>query len=110
MGGYRAEERIGRLPPMPYWAPENAEQSRRRHEQLLARTLSSDAYESVYLRRDGSRLTVLVSEAPLLDGDGRQTGWMASIMDITEQKRAQEFQRRSEDHTSELQPPRRSSY
>src|SRR3546814_20968543 len=77
MGGYRAEERIGRLPPMLYWAPDNAEQSRRRHEQLLARTLSSAAYESVYLRRDGSSLTVLVREAPLLDGNGRQIGWMA---------------------------------
>src|SRR3546814_2889302 len=91
MGGYRAEELIGRLPPMLYWAPENAEQSRRRHEQLLARTLSSDAYESVYLRRDGSRLTVLVSEAPLLDGNGRQIG-------------------RSDEHTSELQSLMRNSY
>src|SRR3546814_8298092 len=51
MVGYRAEALIGRLPPMLYWAPENAEQSRRRHAQLLARTLSSDAYESVYDRK-----------------------------------------------------------
>lgn len=102
MVGYRSEELIGRLPPMPYWAPENAEQSRRRHEQLLARTLPSDAHESVYVRRDGSRLTVLVSEAPLLDGDGRQTGWMASIMDISEQKRAQEFQRLQDERMNHM--------
>jgi len=102
MVGYQADELIGRLPPMPYWAPENAEQSRRRHEQSLARTLSSEAYESVYLRRDGSRLTVLVSEAPLLDGNGRQTGWMASIMDITEQKRAQEFQRLQDERMNHM--------
>jgi len=93
MVGYRADELIGCAPPMPYWAPEFTGRSLSRHAQLLARTLSHDAHESVYLRRDGTRLTVLVSEAPLLDGNGKQTGWMASIMDITEQKRIQEFQR-----------------
>lgn len=102
MVGYRPEELIGHVPPMAYWAPENAEQSLLRHEQLLARTLSSEAYESIYVRRDGTRLTVLVSEAPLLDGDGQQTGWMASIMDITEQKRAQEFQRLQDERMNHM--------
>ncbi|WP_256977701.1 sensor histidine kinase [Bordetella genomosp. 10] len=105
MVGYTESELIGCVPPMPYWAPENTEQSLRRHEQLLARTLRSDPFESVYLRRDGTRLSVLVSEAPLLDGNGRQTGWMASIMDITEQKKAEDFRRRHDErinHRSRL--------
>jgi two-component system sensor histidine kinase DctS len=93
MVGYDAVQLVGCRPPMPYWAPENAEASRRRHEQLLAGTLGPDPYESVYLRRDGTRLAVLVCEAPLLDGSGRQTGWMASIMDVTEQKKAESFRR-----------------
>jgi two-component system sensor histidine kinase DctS len=105
MVGYRAEELIGCRPPMPYWAPENAEESRRRHEQLLARTLRSDPFESVYVRRDGTRLNVLVSEAPLLDGSGRQTGWMASIMDVTGQKKTEAILRSQDErmnHRSRL--------
>ncbi|MFC4278367.1 sensor histidine kinase [Achromobacter aloeverae] len=105
MVGYDETELIGSRPPMPYWAPENTEQSLRRHEQLLARTLRSDPFESVYLRRDGTRLSVLVSEAPLLDGNGRQTGWMASIMDVTEQKKAEDFRRMQDErinHRSRL--------
>jgi len=47
-------------------------------------------------------LTVLVSEAPLLDGNGQQTGWMASIMDISEQKRAQEFQRLQDERMNHM--------
>jgi len=50
-------------------------------------------WESVLHKRDGSRLDVLLHEAPLLDGSGRQAGWMASIMDITERKRDAEFVR-----------------
>jgi two-component system sensor histidine kinase DctS len=105
MVGYPAEALIGCRPPMPYWAPENAEESQRRHQQLLARTLRPDAYESVYLRSDGTRLAVLVSEAPLLDVTGRQTGWMASIMDITEQRAAEAFRRTQDErmnHRSRL--------
>jgi len=96
MVGYQAGELIGCVPPMPYWAPEHSERSKQRHEQLLARTLPSAPFESAFVRRDGVRRDVLVSEAPLLDGNGVQTGWMASIMDITEQKRAQEFQRKQD--------------
>jgi two-component system sensor histidine kinase DctS len=105
MLGYSESELIGCRPPMPYWAPENAEESQRRHEQLLARTLRPDPFESVYVRRDGTRLSVLVSEAPLLDGKGRQTGWMASIMDVTEQKKAEAFLRMQDErmnHRSRL--------
>lgn len=41
------------------------------------------------MRKDGSRFEALVYEAPLIDADGRQTGWMASIVDVTARKRAE---------------------
>jgi len=55
------------------------------------------AFESVLYRRDGSRVDVLLHEAPLLDGSGHQAGWMASILDISEQKRNAEVVRQQND-------------
>ena len=41
---------------------------------------------------DGERFPVLVFESPLMDDGGRQTGWMGSILDITERKRVEELE------------------
>jgi PAS domain-containing protein len=38
--------------------------------------------------QDGERFDVRLYVSPLIDSEGRQTGWMASINDITEPKRA----------------------
>ncbi|WP_345796823.1 PAS domain S-box protein [Castellaniella sp. MT123] len=102
MVGYGPEDLIGHGPDMPYLALELKDRSRQRHAQLMAGTLSNKACESTYVRRDGTRLTVLVSEAPLLDGAGKQTGWMASIIDMTEQKRAQEFQHQQNERMNHM--------
>ncbi|HWJ95197.1 MAG TPA: ATP-binding protein, partial [Telluria sp.] len=40
---------------------------------------------------------VLVFEAPLVDSRGRQTGWMSSILDITDRKRAEELYRQQQE-------------
>jgi len=89
MTGYRAEEMIGQTPPMPYWAPEAIEDYQRRHEEVLAGTVSREGYEAVFKRKNGERFEVLIFEAPLIDANGRQTGWMSSILDITQQKKVE---------------------
>jgi two-component system sensor histidine kinase DctS len=40
---------------------------------------------------------VLVFEAPLVDSNGRHTGWMSSILDITDRKRAEELARQQQE-------------
>jgi two-component system sensor histidine kinase DctS len=40
---------------------------------------------------------VLVFEAPLVDANGRHTGWMSSILDITDRKRAEELNRQQQE-------------
>jgi two-component system sensor histidine kinase DctS len=40
---------------------------------------------------------VLVFEAPLVDANGRHTGWMGSILDITDRKRAEELNRQQQE-------------
>jgi len=49
------------------------------------------------MRRGGERFDALLYEAPLIDAEGRQTGWMGSVLDITERKRARELARQQEE-------------
>ena len=88
MVGYTQEELIGVMAPFPYWSSEDLTE----HERVLQRSLAGEAplggIESRFRRKNGESLDVRIYEAPLVDAGGRQAGWMASIHDITEQRRA----------------------
>jgi two-component system, LuxR family, sensor histidine kinase DctS len=96
MVGLPADELVGKKPPMPYWAPEAMAQYEARFAKVLAGNITPQ-FETVFQRSDGVRVPVLVFEAPLVDSKGRQTGWMSSILDITDRKRAEELNRRQEE-------------
>jgi two-component system sensor histidine kinase DctS len=54
-------------------------------------------YEARWVKADGTPLDVMIFEAPLVDAQGRQVGWMGSIVDVTARKQAEERElRRSE--------------
>jgi two-component system sensor histidine kinase DctS len=93
MTGFSREELVDHLPPMPYWAPEDMDEALARHREVLAGEASPDGFEITFMRKGGERFQALIFEAPLIDGEGRQTGWMASFVDITERKRAEELYR-----------------
>lgn len=97
MVGWSEEELIGLKPPMPYWPPENAEEIRAIHDGILASSGPSEGVEVRLMRRNGERFDALIYEAPLIDAGGRQTGWMGSVLDITERKRTQELARAQQD-------------
>jgi two-component system sensor histidine kinase DctS len=40
---------------------------------------------------------VLIFEAPMLDAAGRQTGWMSTVLDVTDQRRVEELSRQQQD-------------
>lgn len=94
MVGHQPEELMGLLPPMPYWVPDELEQSMRRHLRNMAGQAPRGGYESRWQHRDGRIVEVMVYEAPLVDAQGVQIGWMASIVDITERKHLEERERR----------------
>jgi two-component system sensor histidine kinase DctS len=94
--GYPADDIVGRLPPMPYWAPEAMEEYQSRFASVLAGKVTPQ-FETFFQRPDGERVPVLVFEAPLVDNDGRQTGWMGSILDISDRKRIEELNRQQEE-------------
>jgi len=88
MTGYDAAELLGRPPPMPYWEPDHIERRRELYERIQNKGSTPDGVEIKFRRKNGERLDVLLFEAPLIDAQGRHTGWMGSVLDITEQKRA----------------------
>jgi two-component system sensor histidine kinase DctS len=99
MVGFSAEELMGQGAPAPYWPPERAEEYRRRQEvRLSGRNVPPrEGHESVFMRKDGTRFPVLVIEAPLINAQGLQTGWMSAVLDISEQRRVEELSRASQE-------------
>ena len=87
MIGWSEQELLGLRPPFPYWPPEEADQLRHDLEQTLAGQAPQGGYEMRIMRRDGHRFDVRMYLSPLIDSEGRQIGWMASMNDITEPKR-----------------------
>jgi two-component system, LuxR family, sensor histidine kinase DctS len=99
MVGFTAEELLGHATPAPYWPPELADQYHKRQEIRLTGQLAPprEGYESVFMRKDGSRFPVLIIEAPLINAHGTQTGWMSAFLDISEQRRVEELSRASQE-------------
>jgi two-component system sensor histidine kinase DctS len=97
MVGYSADELIGRTPPMPYWEPEHLERIQEIHDMILSGLAPTEGVELRLRRKNGERLDALIFEAPLIDADGHHSGWMGSMLDITEQKHARELARQQEE-------------
>ncbi|MES2832629.1 MAG: PAS domain S-box protein [Pseudomonadota bacterium] len=97
MVGTQGEELVGRRPPMPYWAPEAMAEYQKRFSQVLAGTITPQGFETIFQRASGERFPVLIFESPLVDDTGRQTGWMGSILDISDRKRIEDLNRQQQE-------------
>jgi len=97
MVGWPAEELVGRTPPMPYWPDEYFDETRDIHDRILAGRGPEEGFEIKFKRRNGEVFDVFIHEAPLIDARGRQTGWMGSLIDVTERKHADELARQQQE-------------
>ncbi len=98
MVGFSARELLGRAAGAPYWPSELAgEYQQRQAIRLLGNSPPREGFESVFMRKDGTRFPVLIIEAPLIDAYGVQTGWMSAFLDISEQRRVEEMSRASQE-------------
>ena len=95
--GYPAEEILGRLPPMPYWVPEALEEYQQRFVKVLAGNLTPQFETYLPAPRRRRACPVLIFEAPLVDNNGQQTGWMGSVLDISDRKRVEELNRQQQE-------------
>ena len=99
MVGFTPEELLGHSTPAPYWPPELADEYHKRQEIRLAghHAPPREGFESVFMRKDGSRFPVLIIEAPLINAQGVHTGWMSAFLDMSEQRRIEELSRASQE-------------
>jgi PAS domain S-box-containing protein len=103
--GYSAEELMGRLPPYPYWHPQDMEQHWRDNDAALSGQAALGGFESRLLHKDGHEVHTMIYTARLIAADGRHSGWMSSVVDITAQKAAdarQRLQDRQLQHSARL--------
>lgn len=87
--GFSANELMGLKMPFPYWPPDQHDFLVQVHEGIIARGTSGNGVEVQFAHRDGHLIDVLIHESPLTTTDGEQIGWMSSVLDISERKRAQ---------------------
>ena len=98
MVGFDAQELLGRSMPAPYWPPEMIDEyGKRQALRLAGNAPPREGVESVFIRKNGERFPVLIFEAPLINANGQQTGWMGAILDISEQRRVEEISRTSQE-------------
>lgn len=100
MVGYTpAELRQAETPP--YWPPEQVATYQQRQAERLnpaaAAAPSREGYETVFMRKNGERFPVMVYEAPLVDSTGKHTGWMSTVVDVTEPRRMEELSRQQQE-------------
>ena len=98
MVGFSAEELTRPGLPAPYWPPALVDEYQQRQAIRLAGNVPPrEGFESVFMRKDGSLFPVLIIEAPLINAQGLQTGWMSAFLDISEQRRVEEVSRASQE-------------
>jgi len=86
----------------PYWPPEYEAMYAERQQLRLegagrtARELR-EGFETVFMRKNGERFPVMIYEAPLVDRQGRQSGWMSAALDLSAQRKVEEISRQQQD-------------
>ncbi len=74
---------------LPFIPAKSAEEIRHTGYQV-ANGQSVTGIETVLQRKDGEFINVVLTASPILDGNEKQSGWSATLRDITEWKIAQE--------------------
>ena len=97
MVGFEQGALLGRSAPLPYWPSEQSDELALLHRRVTTQGTEGAGAEVQFRHRDGRLIDVLVHEAPLFDGDGRQLGWMSSVLDISERKRAERIAARQQE-------------
>nr|WP_238136718.1 ATP-binding protein [Variovorax sp. JS1663] len=98
MVGFSAEELMDHVGDVPYWPTELAQEYRQRQAHRMAGGVPPrEGFESIFMHKDGRRFPVLIFEAPLINAQGAQTGWMSAFIDLSEQRRIEELSRASQE-------------
>jgi PAS domain S-box-containing protein len=93
MSGWTAAELIGLTPPFPFWPNNRSDELMDKMNRALKLDISDSMktdIEGAILKRDGTLIQTRTFIAPLIDEKGKQTGWVTSLIDISEPKKIRE--------------------
>ncbi len=90
MLGFDENDLLGATPPFPYWPRERHEESAAHLRRMLAGDTPPTGLEVRVRRSDGTDLDTRMYVSPLIEANGVQSGWMTSMTDITQSKRARQ--------------------
>lgn len=90
MTGWDESDLVGKTAPFPYWPQDAHPEMQRQLDMTLRGKVPSSGFELRVRRKNGTFFFARLYVSPLIDSNGRQTGWMTSMTDITEPKRARE--------------------
>ena len=91
MTGWTAKDLVGLMPPFPFWPDSRKDELVEKMNRALKSDLGSKTgVEGAILRRDGKLIQTRTFIAPLINEKGKQTGWVTSLIDISEPKKIRE--------------------
>jgi hypothetical protein len=90
MTGWDESDLVNKTAPFAYWPRDAYPEMQRQLDMTLRGKAPSSGFELRVRRKDGSMFHARLYVSPLIDSSGRQTGWMSSMTDITEPRRARE--------------------
>ena len=93
MTGWSAEELIGLSPPFAFWPEGQKGELTEKMNKALKLSLGQEmkvGIEGSILHRNGSVIQTRTFIAPLINEKGTQTGWVTSLIDISEPKKIRE--------------------
>ncbi|NIS60490.1 MAG: PAS domain S-box protein, partial [Proteobacteria bacterium] len=98
--GWSRDELLGKR--IDFVPPELEEETKIAIKEMLASGKDTMFFETKRLTKQGERLNVLLSTAPFHDREGHHVGNIVILRDITEQKRAEEALRNSEQRLAQI--------
>ncbi|MDR1969420.1 MAG: PAS domain-containing sensor histidine kinase [Burkholderiaceae bacterium] len=87
MTGWSEDDLLGQPPPYSYWPAEDRQLLTERLNDEMHNGTETGALQMRVKRKNGSLFDARLYVSPLLDANGKQTGWMGSMTDITEPNR-----------------------
>ena len=97
MVGFEPHELVGRKAPLPYWPQSQTDELESIHRSIIAQGTEQQGVEVQFQHQEGHLVDVLIHESPLKTADGVAIGWMSSVLDISERKRAERVAARQQE-------------
>ncbi len=88
--GWSESELLAMQPPYPYWPPENTAAVPEALAKITQGQSPPGGFELRFRHRTGKPFEVLLLLNPIRDAHGAVAGWLGSVTDITERKRAEQ--------------------